>query len=69
MIAPGNLPMVFAIIAFWTGAGGWILVLYGALNTIPGDVIEAARVDGAGPIQDGGQHPAADDPQDRSRTC
>jgi len=50
-IAPGKLPFVFAMIAFWTGAGGWILVLYGALNTIPADVLEAATVDGAGPVR------------------
>ena len=49
-IAPGKLPFVFAMIAFWTGAGGWIVVMYGALNTIPHDLEEAARVDGAGPI-------------------
>ena len=49
-IAPGNLPYVFAMIAFWTGAGGWIVVMYGALNTIPNDLEEAARIDGAGPI-------------------
>jgi len=49
-IAPGNLPYVFAMIAFWTGAGGWIVVMYGALNTIPPDLDEAARIDGAGPI-------------------
>ena len=49
-IAPGNLPYVFAMIAFWTGAGGWIVVMYGALNTIPPDLEEAARIDGAGPI-------------------
>ena len=52
VIAPGHLPIVFAIIAFWTGAGGWIVVMYGALNTIPADVLEAARVDGAGPWSD-----------------
>ncbi len=51
VITPGHLPVVFAIIAFWTGAGGWILVLYGALNTISNDVVEAARVDGAGPVR------------------
>jgi len=49
-IAPGKLPFVFAMIAFWTGAGGWIVVMYGALNTIPHDLEEAARIDGAGPI-------------------
>ena len=42
---------LFAIIAFWTGAGGWIIVLYGALNTISTEVMEAAKVDGAGPIR------------------
>ena len=47
----GRLPIVLAIIAFWTGAGGWILVMYGALNNISRDLIEAARVDGAGPIR------------------
>ncbi|HZR50566.1 MAG TPA: sugar ABC transporter permease [Streptosporangiaceae bacterium] len=49
-IAPGKLPGVFAMIAFWTGAGGWIVVMYGALNTIPPDLEEAARIDGAGPV-------------------
>ncbi len=49
-IAPGNLPFIFAMIAFWTGAGGWIVVMYGALNTIPHDLEEAARIDGAGPF-------------------
>lgn len=46
-IAPGNLPVLFMIIAFWTGAGGWIVVMYGALNNISQEVLEAARIDGA----------------------
>jgi multiple sugar transport system permease protein len=50
-IAPANLPFIFAMIAFWTGAGGWIVVMYGALNTIPHDLEEAARIDGASPVQ------------------
>jgi multiple sugar transport system permease protein len=50
-ISPGHLPLIFALIAFWTGAGGWILVLYGALKTIPTEVVEAAKVDGCGPIR------------------
>lgn len=51
VIAPGHLPLIFAVIAFWTGAGGWIVIMYGALNNISADVIEAARIDGAGPVQ------------------
>src|SRR5208282_5833057 len=46
-IAPGHLPWVFAMIAFWTGAGGWIVVMSGALNNISDEVIDAAKIDGA----------------------
>ncbi|MFF0465381.1 carbohydrate ABC transporter permease [Streptomyces mexicanus] len=49
VLAPGNLPLVLMLIAVWTGAGGWIVVMYGALNNIPDEVLEAARMDGAGP--------------------
>ncbi|MFD3453253.1 carbohydrate ABC transporter permease [Streptomyces sp. NPDC058691] len=51
VLAPGDLPVIFMLIAFWTGAGGWMVVMYGALNNIPDEVLEAARVDGAGPWQ------------------
>jgi multiple sugar transport system permease protein len=47
VLLPGHLPFLFTVIAFWTGAGGWIIVMYGALNTIPHELIEAARMDGA----------------------
>lgn len=50
-LIPSNLPVVFALIALWTGAGAWILVIHGALNNIPEDVLEAAALDGAGPVQ------------------
>ena len=50
-IAPSNLPVIFAIMAFWTGAGGWIVVMYGALNNIPHELIEAAEIDGSNVFQ------------------
>jgi len=50
-LVSGNLPIVYALIAFWTGAGGWILVIHGALTNIPHEVLEAAQLDGAGPLQ------------------
>jgi multiple sugar transport system permease protein len=50
-LLPSNLPIVFALIAFWTGAGAWILVIHGALTNIPDEVLEAAALDGAGPVQ------------------
>ena len=45
------LPVVCAVIAFWTGAGGWIVIMYGALNNISTEVMEAARIDGANAVQ------------------
>ncbi|VXB35128.1 carbohydrate ABC transporter permease [Aeromicrobium sp. 9AM] len=51
VIQPSHLPLIFAIIAFWTGAGGWIIVMYGALNNISTEIMEAARIDGANPFQ------------------
>lgn len=51
VLAPAHLPAILVLIAFWTGAGGWIVVMYGALNNISDEVLEAARVDGAGPWQ------------------
>jgi multiple sugar transport system permease protein len=50
-LAPAHLPVVFALIAFWSGAGSWIVVMYGALATIPDGVLESARLDGAGPFR------------------
>ncbi len=47
VVQPGHLPVVFAAIAFWTGAGTWIVVLHAALEDLPDDVVDAARVDGA----------------------
>ena len=47
-LAPAHLPVVFALIAFWSGAGSWIVVMYGALSTISEEVLESARLDGAG---------------------
>ena len=46
-----NLPLIFTVIAFWTGAGGWIIILYGALNNISDEIMEAARCDGASAIK------------------
>jgi multiple sugar transport system permease protein len=51
VIAPENLAMLLAVIAFWAGAGGWIVVMYGALNNISPELLEAARIDGAGAWQ------------------
>lgn len=51
VVAVGNLPVVFTVIAFWAGAGGWIVIMYGALNNISTEIMEASRIDGANPVQ------------------
>jgi multiple sugar transport system permease protein len=50
-VALANLPVIFTVIAFWTGAGGWIIIMYAALNSISVEVMEAARIDGAGAVK------------------
>jgi multiple sugar transport system permease protein len=50
-VSVDHLPVIFTVIAFWAGAGGWIVIMYGALNNISRDVMEAARIDGAGAVQ------------------
>jgi len=42
---------VFAIMSYFATSGGWIVVIGGALSSLPTEVIEAARVDGAKPYQ------------------
>jgi multiple sugar transport system permease protein len=46
-----NLVYIFALMAFFTGAGNWIVIQYGSLQSIPDELIEAARVDGANAFQ------------------
>jgi len=46
-----NLVYVFVVMAFFVGAGNWIVVQYGSLQSIPDEVLEAARIDGASTVQ------------------
>jgi multiple sugar transport system permease protein len=46
-----HLPFLLTLIAFSTGAGGWIVIMYGALQNISHDIMEAATIDGCNPIQ------------------
>lgn len=46
-----NLAWIFVLMAFFTGAGNWIVVQYGSLQSIPDDILEAARIDGANAVQ------------------
>lgn len=47
VIYAGSLPLIFTLLGFFSGAGLWIAIQYGALEAIPTDVIESATIDGA----------------------
>jgi len=51
MFTAGHLAPIFALVAFVTGVGQWIVIMFGALQAIPIDVLEAARIDGAGEVR------------------
>jgi len=46
-----SLPLVMALIAFTHGAGAWIVIVYGGLQNVSAEVIEAATVDGCNAVQ------------------
>lgn len=46
VIRPERLPLLFTLLGFFGGAGGWIAIFYGALNSISHEVLEAATMDG-----------------------
>jgi len=46
VIYPGSLPVLFTLVGFFSGAGMWIAIQYGALEAIPAEVLEAATIDG-----------------------
>jgi multiple sugar transport system permease protein len=46
-VVRGNrVPLLFTLIGFFAGAGGWIAIFFGALNGISHEIQEAARIDG-----------------------
>jgi multiple sugar transport system permease protein len=49
----GGLAWIFVAMAFFVGAGNWIVVQYGSLQSISDDILEAARIDGANAWQIG----------------
>lgn len=49
LLSGAGLPVVLTVLGTVSTAGGWIVVVYAALTGVPEEVVEAARVDGAGP--------------------
>jgi multiple sugar transport system permease protein len=48
---PAHLPIILAAMLIFLGTGTWIVIVYGGLNNIPDEVLEAARIDGASAMQ------------------
>jgi multiple sugar transport system permease protein len=46
LIAPSRLPVIFTVIGFFSGAGMWIAIQYGALEGVSTEILEAAKIDG-----------------------
>lgn len=46
IITPVSLPFIFLIMGFFSGAGMWIAIQYGALEGLSNEVMEAATMDG-----------------------
>ena len=46
-----QLPVLFTLIGFFSGAGGWIAIFFGALNSISEEIQEAAIMDGCTTLQ------------------
>jgi multiple sugar transport system permease protein len=46
VVTPRSLALLFTIIGFFSGAGMWISIQYGALEGIPMELLEAAKIDG-----------------------
>ena len=47
LVTTDRLPVIFTLMAFTAGAGSWIVIMYGAINGVSEEIIEAARIDGA----------------------
>lgn len=46
VLQQSHLPYLFALMAFTTGAGNWILIMYGALQNLGPEILESATLDG-----------------------
>ena len=51
VISGVGLAGIFAVMAYFSASGGWIVVFGGALSSLPPEVMEAARIDGANRFQ------------------
>jgi multiple sugar transport system permease protein len=46
LASSSNVVLILAAMLFFEGAGSWILIVYGGLNSISDEVLDAAKIDG-----------------------
>lgn len=51
MFTADHMAPIYALVAFMTGVGSWVVIMFGAIQSVPDDILEAARIDGAGAIR------------------
>lgn len=51
VVRDSRLPLLFTLIGFFAGAGGWVAIFFGGLNSISQEIQEAATMDGCSPLQ------------------
>jgi multiple sugar transport system permease protein len=49
--SPGQVITALIVVSSWIGIGYWMMFLIAGLNDIPETYLEAARLDGAGPVR------------------
>ncbi len=51
VVRDSRVPLLFTLISFFAGAGGWVAIFFGGLNSISQEIQEAAVMDGCSPPQ------------------
>lgn len=50
-VKSSNAILLMSVMRFYLSTGGWIAIFYSALESVPAELIEAAKIDGCGPWQ------------------
>lgn len=50
-VSASNAVLVMTVIRFFMSSGAWIAIFYSALESVPIELVESARMDGCGPWQ------------------
>jgi multiple sugar transport system permease protein len=48
-VRSSNAILLMAVLRFYLTTGGWVAIFYSALESVPTELVEAAKIDGCGP--------------------